>query len=702
MRRNFWISLFAVLLTGLYGCSQEELTKEAPGETGEQEILSGETGYIAIQLSDAEAVTRASDTHKEYDDDYEHYEWFNEGSKGERAIINDSTANRVLFFNKDYSFYGSSKIQATTAGENVYVGRKPAVKQPNTPLPALALVIVNGDPNMLNKLESELSSAGATALKKTLNYLKNPGDIGQYDQYFTMTSAIYMDNNDDRNVTGATVIPEKFKFYDTIDEAIRPENLLRFYVERVLAKFTLRVKDAEGDEITFGQQGKEPIILPRSGKLKVRQVYAPSEDESKDVMSDWSISLGTWGMNGLEKNTYLFKTLAVQDPGNYPWKIGTDFYSRWNEPRLFRSYWAIDENYDKGLYPDQYRQALDVEGITPATTNHIYSSGYAEKLQPDNYTLIYRSYENFEKRKDDRYAVENTFDASVLDGKDYNTSPWLRSGTHFILTAQLLVNDLDKDAIDRMQIDEKGFIEGVSDKYFSNGLYWSEDALLQQAVATLMTNLYYNKEGDSYKISNVLGEGYVDYINENGKPPLDTDCPVEDGDGNLLTHDFLMGFDEKTGELNVYNYFKFAPAFIKGGDGWVTLKKKDEVTLYARYIDGSTRKITDEQLVSYIYRFTNLAKHYKEGRMYYALPVRHNLDSTNFETGRAKVSTGDYGVVRNTWYRLTLTHILSPGTPVDDPEQPIVPYVEPDDKSLGVEVEIIPWREVDITVDQLH
>ena len=89
--------------------------------------------------------------------------------------------------------------------------------------------------------------------------------------------------------------------------------------------------------------------------------------------------------------------------------------------------------------------------------------------------------------------------------------------------------------------------------------------------------------------------------------------------------------------------------------------------------------------------------------MYYAIGIRHNLDSPSFEkeplTG---VATGDFGVVRNTWYRMTLTEVLRPGTPVDDPEQPIVPNPEPDDKSLGVEVEIIPWRTVDITVDQLH
>ena len=89
--------------------------------------------------------------------------------------------------------------------------------------------------------------------------------------------------------------------------------------------------------------------------------------------------------------------------------------------------------------------------------------------------------------------------------------------------------------------------------------------------------------------------------------------------------------------------------------------------------------------------------------MYYAIPIRHNLNSQSYEEDPVtEIRTGDYGVVRNTWYRMTLNSVLKPGTPVDDPDQPIIPNPEPDDKSLGVEVEIIPWRTVDIKVDQLR
>ena len=153
---------------------------------------------------------------------------------------------------------------------------------------------------------------------------------------------------------------------------------------------------------------------------------------------------------------------------------------------------------------------------------------------------------------------------------------------------------------------------------------------------------------------------------------------------------------------NATDYFDLAPAFIKGGDGWVTIRLKEGKKLMALHQDGTKAAITDEQLVSYIYKFANRAQHFKEGRMYYALPIRHNISSRNFENGYEQVSTGDFGLVRNTWYRLTITEVLAPGIPVDDPDQPIIPNPEPDDKSLGINIEIIPWHVVDIHVPNLQ
>lgn len=706
MKRLFWITLFAAGVFVLTGCSQDEMP-EGGNKNPDPSIASD--AFFGFQLVDNQSTSGVASrsTHKEYDDDYENFEWFNKGTADERAIIDNSESNSVLFFKSDYSYYGNGPLEKPSkvegVADNVYVARKPAGKNP-TELPAFALVILNSDPERLIELDAALTAAGANAVKTALTYLNmvdtdDPESMAMYDGYFTMSSSLYVDELNQLH----SVVPLNTDgpvFYETIEEAVLPENLTRFTVERILAKYTLIIKDGN---ITFGQASGS-IIVPGTNKFNVRMYYEQPEGvPSKDEKTDWKVNLVNWGVNGVEKNTYMFKNL-VENPGAYPWQVEQNFYTLWNSVKLERSYWSIDQNYSTGFYPYQYRQAFDEEGVTSATVNSIYSADYnaANGLQKDDYTLVYKPYSAYTDRTDNKYSVENTFDTKVLSQEDLATKPYLRCGTHIILTAQLIFDNMDS-GVDLTKTDASGFIQGISDKYFSNGLWWSETALKQQAVATLMTNIYYNKKGDANRIPDVVNGGYVEYINFPGddtrnEKVLNTDVPllvVVNGQDVEFKHENLAEFAEE--------YFEFAPAFIKGGDGWVTLKKKDGVIFKANYINADPAVITDAQLVSYIYYFTNLAKHYNQGRMYYALPIRHNLDSENFaQNTLTKVATGDFGTVRNTWYRLTLTSVLHPGTPVDDPNQPIIPNPEPDDKSLGVEVEIIPWRTVNITVDQLH
>lgn len=720
MKQNLRLSLFAGGLVLLGACSQDNLGPQGNTNTGEN--VRAEGGFLAFRLDDPEMKSR--DTHKQYDDDYERFEWFNKGSKDERAIVENSACNRVFFFNEDYSFYGAGRLgkpTTVTVASNIYVARQP-LNDNEELVPSYAMVVVNGDSVRLNQLEVDLQAAGVDAVNQLLYYVNKkdetkPESMAMCEvegtKYFTMTSTVYRggeDDNEDLIVALKQLNPEGPVFYESEAEAVEPDNLVTFNVERILAKFTLIIK--EGNQ-TFGNLYR-PIIFEGPTSFKVRLNYAPAGGEVKDVMTGWKVNIANWGLNGLEKDTYLLKTLIPESDvagDSYPWNISyLNYYAGWNSPVLQRAYWGLDPNYDKGFYPDQYRQALDEDGefVMPATKDNIYSAGYDGTLTREDYTLVYKPYSSFTDRTDNKYSIENTFDPSVIANQDLNTSPWLRSGTHLIITAQLLFDEIDTEVLENIDrganMDESGFISGVSDKYFSNGLWWAEKALLHQAVNTLMTNLYFNKQGDNYKIRDVVNGGYVDFINPgnvNGDGMiLNTNNPVDviGPDGVRVQYNSntdLASFAE--------TYFEFAPAFIKGGDGWITLKKKDGVKIYANYLNNTTKEITDAQIVSYIYRFTNLARHYAEGRMYYALPIRHNLESPSYETDPVTtVAPGDYGVVRNTWYRMTITSVLNPGTPVDDPDQPIIPNPQPNDKSLGVEVEIIPWRTIDINVDQLH
>lgn len=82
---------------------------------------------------------------------------------------------------------------------------------------------------------------------------------------------------------------------------------------------------------------------------------------------------------------------------------------------------------------------------------------------------------------------------------------------------------------------------------------------------------------------------------------------------------------------------------------------------------------------------------YSEGKCYFWTPIEH------FGT---QGETGSIGVVRNHVYALNLKSIAGLGTPIVDPDQPIVPEKPTDDNSyLAAQVNILAWKMVSQDVD---
>lgn len=82
---------------------------------------------------------------------------------------------------------------------------------------------------------------------------------------------------------------------------------------------------------------------------------------------------------------------------------------------------------------------------------------------------------------------------------------------------------------------------------------------------------------------------------------------------------------------------------------------------------------------------------YTDGKCYFWTPIEH------FGTAGA---TGSIGVVRNHVYALNLKTIAGLGTPIVDPDQPIIPEKPTDDNSyLAAQVNILAWKMVSQDVD---
>lgn len=80
-----------------------------------------------------------------------------------------------------------------------------------------------------------------------------------------------------------------------------------------------------------------------------------------------------------------------------------------------------------------------------------------------------------------------------------------------------------------------------------------------------------------------------------------------------------------------------------------------------------------------------------DGRAYYYVPIKH-LGSTSTP---GEIALGEYGIVRNHFYKITLTGIKGFGTPVYDPDKVVEPAVPTyQDTYLAARVQVLQWRVV--------
>ena len=94
------------------------------------------------------------------------------------------------------------------------------------------------------------------------------------------------------------------------------------------------------------------------------------------------------------------------------------------------------------------------------------------------------------------------------------------------------------------------------------------------------------------------------------------------------------------------------------------------------------------------------ADYYKSGMMYYCIPVEH-LRGGKFSVDDSgiHVNEADYGVVRNHYYKINITSIKNLGTAVYNPDEEIVPNMEPQTYYVGAQVNILSWKVVNQSVE---
>ena len=238
---------------------------------------------------------------------------------------------------------------------------------------------------------------------------------------------------------------------------------------------------------------------------------------------------------------------------------------------------------------------------------------------------------------------------------------------------------------------------------------------------------YTHKLGDAvYTLPNtpteVIDDAHV-YNNTLTKFVVAARLAYKDADGNLQPAEIceykgqeFLGTDnlKKTFVKEISRYYKKVPVAAGEPDKYVNLDPSDitftttapsgtqakdyevfatlansNLTLYEQK-GGVWNEVTDKSVVYNMLQGTP-AEVRKGGMAYYYTTIKHLGE---------KGKLGEYGIVRNHSYQISLNSIKGFGTPVYNPEKIIVPAIPSNDKTyLAAKINVLSWRVVPSQVD---
>lgn len=661
-------ALAAIAALSLASCSSEEPL----GNDNNSQEREG-IGYMSFTIANPADGTRAAG-----DETADSGEVFNNGDAQEYAICPNNDANAAFFFDGSGNFWGMSNLQAVNnTGDGHESHNKYAEKyytymtrwrnDDSSKKPSQVIIVLNANPSDLNAIaesnptvdnffEYEAAFSGKAYTYGIYNYADK--------QYFTMSNSMFDANT-------ATSI-EDVQVCETAEQAL--QNPVTVYVERELAKFELGL-GKNGASIATGDFVFYPFATGDTNVEDMATINYVASYDGKDAdldypkytPSEWAAYITSWGINGLEKQQSILKNINPS----------ATYFANWQAPTYHRSFWGESELYTTtDGFTTQYRDASydpEAEKYQDTYFGNITYDPTKETEQLN--ALHYISYNDIQTRATYKYTGERTFNTE--DGlKGYG--PY-RYASHYLLGAQLLIKDVDYDALNGTK--EGNVLQNARDKYYAYNFYFAgEDAkndYIRYAYHRMAA-----KFADGREHSLILKGTTLAPISTTSTGTL-----YKDADGTELA------------VSEAADFFTTQSAQVIHGDGKVTLKASQPI--YYKNGEGKFVAFTDDQLTALIYSYVEAARHFNKGAMYYAIPVQHNQGKT-YVTDRIKVdkdrtepyAVGDFGVVRNHWYRLKVNTIGSIGIPVDNPDQPIIPDPE-NDYYIAIEIVVLPWHIID-------
>lgn len=479
---------------------------------------------------------------------------------------------------------------------------------------------------------------------------------------------------------------------------------LEIYVERMAARFDIDNLKKVTENIRPNVTG----ILKDDGSNFVD----PSKMDAslKDAFGKplWDIEFLAWSVSAANKTSYSLKHVDVnwfnrtgvnepfyggwlQSGGSFvnPFKTGETMFTRIN--------WAMDFNYNdptvtnRNAYPHSARQIIDGNQLKYWSATDVAANyGGADKSQRD---LL------------QRYSYENTF------GLAGQMSPRI-NGTMLILYAQV----------------KKAGAAAYENLYAYMGQMQTSKEYAAQLLSTMDAHGYtfYILDGTTYKpIHKKATEGgalddFTDFTKANPYLKVVKATKIDDfyasaeKPGAFTNNTPAAALDaypdmvvDLSGSLQPSLFeanFAGVPSFVstdaKGfADGYVTLVPSASMPkLYVDYHDDPltpaieyTEATPAEIAEGFLNGVVEPANMYREGKMYYAIPIEHYGKATDSSAEKNPLE-GNYGVVRNNFYNVSIGTFKSLGHGIDDVNEPIVPGDRKKPYYLAAKINILSWQ----------
>lgn len=677
--------LFGMLSLGLLASCSNDFNPD-----GDKILENESTTYVRVSLMGEGNGTRA-------DAEYEN------GSGDESAV----RSILLTFFDAGRNYVGSTTIDVNEDAVKVENGDEdktverfltivaPVTLPENINYPKYVIAYVNPT--------SASSDLALDKVEDVMRVIRSRSTVS-HTGYRTMNNSVYY--SEQTNYTRfATEIDFSKQFFNTLEEAkdANADATINITVERMEAK--VRVNTPLND-------------------INVSPVENPDGNDG-EVSYSLEFVPEAWFVNGTEKRSFLIKNYRntrvnyLSGDADFPstdfgmplnklqdaFKTNNTSGSRWteiNNETCLRSFWAIDPTYfiegsTEDIYPDvsyDVRYAENGQIINPGT----------EDDPTISYPLQYRSYSNVKKEwnaatstsyvkfngtaKTHEYVLENTMSLLTL-----SSTKAMASMTSVVVIGYYRVKNVN------------------------TGTY-----VFDGETADKTESFYIRHDGEGKNSVMLSDEEAINFFLERGGSTLFVQTVDKDGNPVENAYEPLRAGHLKDDKYGV-SYADFELVYprasitngVKLSEQWRTLRLKrnngaynSNIYVYDAAIDngaGGYKSVSSIEntemsaLNTRLYSTYGLVERFNSGKAYFNIPLKHiwGVNKGKFEAG--KVVLGDYGVVRNHIYDLTINKITGMGTGIGDPDQPIVPPTENDQYYISTRLNILQWRLVRQNVD---